>query len=169
MGNKHSQETTTPKPQLLNHSTTLQSDTYSLIFNVGAGAGVMMIIMLVCLIIARVLFPKLFTGLCNKTKSKNRAKEAMEDLYGRLKNRYRRVNDPPPPQHPAPTPQFFPMNFMPPQMMAPQPVHMPMPIMPYQAPIVYPQRQDIAPRFVELPADPQGAAPALPPRQAGNA
>ena len=163
-------ESTTPKPQLLNHSTTLQSDTYSVIFNVGAGAGIMMIILIIAMILARILFPKLFTGLCNKS---NKARDHMEQLYTRIKNRYRRVepqNNPPPPPFFPPMPMMHPMHGMmaPPQLMLP--MHMPMqPMMQYQPPV---QNQRQEQRFVELPPEQNQAAvpiPPLPPRPLGNA
>ena len=164
-------ETTTPKPQLLNHSTTLQSDTYSVIFNVGAGAGIMMIILIIAMILARILFPKLFTGLCNKS---GKTRDHMEQLYTRIKNRYRRVDQnqannpaPPPPPFFPPVPIMHPMQ----PMMAPHPMmlpmHMPMPPMvQYQQPVNN-QRQEQ--RFVELPPEQnQPANPPLPPRPLGN-
>ena len=170
MGAGQSVETTTPKPQLLNHSTTLQSDTYSVIFNVGAGAGIMMIILIIAMILARILFPKLFTGLCNKT---NKARDHMEQLYTRIKNRYRRVDDRP---QNIPPPAFFPpmpmmhqmQNMMaPPQMMLPMHIPMHPPIMQYPQPVNN-QRQEQ--RFVEIPPEQnQAPIPPLPPRPLGNA
>lgn len=156
------------KPTLLNEHTTLQSDTYTLIFNVGAGAGIIMIILLICLILARVLFPKLFTGLCDR----NRGRERMEELYGRLKNRYRREerSRTPPPSYQPPT-LVHPMQSMMAQ------AH---PFSPFQMPVTQPMpvRHQFLPmqdRIVELPAEPafspQQPLPPIPPprtREQGN-
>ena len=76
MGAGESKQEEEKIPALLNHSTTLQSDTYSLIFNVGAGAGIILIVFIGGLLLARILFPKLFTGLFNNA----RPRERMEDL-----------------------------------------------------------------------------------------
>ena len=70
-----------PKPTHVNAHTSLQADTYSLIFNVGAGAGIVMIIGVLALILLRILCPKLFTGMCDRSKYK--------DLYERIRNRDR--------------------------------------------------------------------------------
>mgnify|MGYP003350167880 CR=1 FL=1 len=150
-------------PALLNHSTTLQSDTYSLIFNVGAGAGIILIVFIGGLLLARILFPKLFTGLFNNA----RPRERMEDLYGRIRDRLRNRNDLPPP-----LPMFHP-NVMQHSMMAQNPfqtnfVH----ALPYHPQVQVQPPPQLRPenRFVELPQDPvaQPLQQAPPARQQGN-
>ena len=165
MGSGQSVESTTPKPQLLNNTTTLTSDSYSLIFNIGAGAGIMLIILIVGLIIARILFPKMFTGLCNKA---GRTRDHLEELYGRIKNRYRRVDPAPQPQaHPMAPPAFYqPPAFQYPMLAPPQPMPMHVP-MPMAMPQAFHARQEQ--RFVELPAEQPAGVPPLPPRPMGNA
>ena len=155
MGAGSSSEATTPKPTLLNEHTTLQSDTYTLIFNVGAGAGIIMIILFVGLIVARVLFPKLFTGLCDK----NKGRERMEELYGRLKNRYRRDERP---RTPPPSYHHSVMHPMQSMMAQPNPfaqVHVPV-VQPLPVRHQFLPMQD---RIVELPAEPFSPRQPLPP------